>query len=68
MTWAEIGVSYGRIVYNKGTRMMSTALSLNRLVGIHQTNMIIDNAEIEVRRGSGTLKNLQGEYSYSDLQ
>lgn len=67
MTWAEIGVSYGRIVYSKGTRMMSTALSLNRLVGIHQTNMIIDNAEIEVRRGSGTLKNLQGEYSYSDV-
>lgn len=66
MAWTEFGLSYGTIVYQRNTQMLNVAGSINRIIGIQHANFIIDNAQVEVLNGNGTLRELDGKYSYAD--
>jgi hypothetical protein len=66
MSWGEVGFSYGRIIYKRDRVLINGAVTINRLTGIFQTNLIIDNAIVEVENGKGTLRNIDGKYSYSE--
>lgn len=66
MTWGELGFSYGRIIYKRNRTMINGAGTLNRLIGIQQSSLIIEDANIEVVNGEGTLRNIDGKYSYSE--
>ncbi len=66
MSWAEFGLSYGTIVYQRGNRMLNAGLTLNRIIGIQQANFIIKSAEVDVEDGNAILRNLDGKYSYAD--
>lgn len=66
MTWGELGFSYGRMIYKRDRVLINGAATINRLNGIFHTNMIINNADVEVVNQEGTLRNLDGKYAYSD--
>ena len=66
MTWAEVGLSYGKIIYKRDRVMINAAGTLNRIIGIQQSSLIIKDAEAEVENGEGTLRNIDGKYAYAE--
>ena len=66
MTWGEIGVSYGRILRNREYELITGGITINRLIGIQQSSLNIRNGVVNVNQGVGTIRNLDGRYSYTD--
>lgn len=65
MSWTQVGISYGRILYERNDIRIDAGASINRLIGIHQASLTVRESEVEVINGKGTLKKLDGKYSYS---
>lgn len=66
MSWVEFGLSYGTIVYQLNNQMVNVGATVNRIFGYQQANFIINDAQVDVVDGDGTLRNLDGKYSYVD--
>ena len=66
MSWVEFGLSYGTIVYQRNTQMLNIGATVNRIIGIQQANFIINSSEVDVVDGDGTLRDLDGKYSYAE--
>ena len=66
MVWSEVGFSYGQNFYRRDQILINGAATLKRIVGIQQASTIIDDARVDVMNGEGTLRNIDGKYSYSD--
>lgn len=66
MSWVEVGVSYGRSVYQRNNVMIDGGITVKRLIGIQQSSLTIRSAAVEVVDGSGVLRDLDGRYSFSE--
>lgn len=68
MSWAEIGLSYGKIIVRRDFTMINAGATVKRLIGIQQAGITIDNASAVVDRARGTFIDMEGEYSFTDAQ
>lgn len=66
MSWMEVGVSYGRTVYQRNNVMIDGGISVKRLIGIQQSSLTIRRASVDVFNEAGTLTELDGQYSYAE--
>lgn len=66
MSWAQIGLSYGKTLYQRNDIMIDGGITVNRLIGIHQASLTINEGLVDVVNGNGTLRELDGKYSYSE--
>lgn len=70
MSWAEIGITYGRIVHINeiNNSMLNAAVSVNRIYGIQQASFIVDEGRVDVENGEGIFRHASGSYSYTEPQ
>ncbi|MBL4707432.1 MAG: hypothetical protein JKY48_03215 [Flavobacteriales bacterium] len=66
MSWAEVGLSYGRNLYKRNEIMIDGGISIKRLIGIHQASLTVKNGLAEVINGDGVIRNLDAKYSYTE--
>ncbi|MCI5055382.1 MAG: DUF5723 family protein [Flavobacteriales bacterium] len=66
LTWAEIGLTYGRILKSTGKDVYSGAVTLKSVHGLHESSVFIRNAQVDVDSGVATLNNLNSQFSYAD--
>lgn len=66
MSWAQVGLSYGRNFYARNDIMIDGGITLNRLLGVHQASLTIREGVVDVLNGQGTLRQLDGQYSFSE--
>jgi hypothetical protein len=67
LAWGEIGLTFGGILFQKGKHMVTSAITVNRLFGLSNANLIVKNANVDVVSGNATLNNLDGKFSYTDF-
>src|SRR5690606_21514744 len=67
MSWAEFGLTYGRIVWTSSInrQMLNAAININRIYGIQQASFLINDGVMDVEEGRGTLRYAVGSYSYA---
>jgi len=66
MSWAELGLSYGRIIRKRDWEMIQVGGTLKRLIGVHQASITVRDAIVDVVNGEGTMRNMDGRYSFSE--
>ncbi len=67
MAWGQVGVTVGKVLFNKGEHYITGGLTVNRLFGFGNANLIINNANVNIANGNATLNNLDGKYSYANF-
>jgi len=65
MTWGEVGLTYGRILYQFDKHFVTGAITLNRLLGLQGASMFIDEGSLLVNNGTATLLSGNGKYMYA---
>lgn len=70
MSWAEIGLTYGRILYINEIdhSMLNAAIGIHRIYGIQQASFIVDEGRVDVDNGEAVFRYASGSYSYTDPQ
>ncbi|MDP4845509.1 MAG: DUF5723 family protein [Salibacteraceae bacterium] len=66
LTWAEVGLSYGRILYQFDKDFLTGGITVNRLIGLQSATLFIDEGEMLVDNGQGTLLSGNGKYAYAE--
>ncbi len=66
MSWAQVGLSYGRTLYERNDIVIDGGITINRLIGIHQASLTMREGVVDVINGNGTLRELDGKYSYTE--
>jgi len=65
MSWAEAGLSYGTILKQFDKDMWTGGITVKRLFGIHNTSLIIEDADVEqLDSNSARLNTLKGKYAH----
>lgn len=67
MAWGQVGATVGKVLFNKGEHFFTGAVTVNRLFGFGNANLIINNANVSIVNGDATLNNLHGKYSFSNF-
>jgi len=65
LTWGEVGITYGRILYQFDKHLFTGALTLNRLMGLQSATLFIDEGSMLVQNDRGTLIDGNGKYAYA---
>jgi len=66
MSWGEVGLSYGKVIKRRDWEMIQIGGTLKRLIGVHEASITVNDAVVDVVNGEGTLRNMDGKYSYAD--
>lgn len=65
--WAEVGLSYGRIVYQKGKDMVTAGITAKYLMGIGHYSVYLDDLNHTVNNDQEwTISNFNGQYAMTD--
>jgi len=49
MAWGEVGITFGRILAAKNNNLWTAAVSVKRLYGVQQTNLLVQSSNVIVR-------------------
>lgn len=66
MSWGQVGISYGRSLYQRNDIVIDGGITINRLIGVHQASLAIKEGVVDVLDGQGALRNLDAKYAYSE--
>ncbi|MDA7744477.1 DUF5723 family protein [bacterium] len=66
LAWGEIGLTYGRILYQFDRHLMSGAVTVNRLFGLQSAALFIDDGEMLIQNNVGELLDGSGKYAYTN--
>ncbi len=62
--WAEVGLSYGRIVYQRGRDMINVGITAKYLMGIGHMSVFLDDIEHQVANEEDwAISNVTGQYA-----
>lgn len=65
--WAEIGLSYGRIVYQRGRDMINVGVTAKYLMGIGHMSVYLDDIEHQVVSDEDwAISNVTGQYAMTE--
>lgn len=65
MAWGEIGLTYGRILKARGDNLWTGALTIKRIWGVQQANLLVNSAEIDVVAVNDVnLNSTNGKFSF----
>ena len=67
MAWGEIGITFGRILSANKDNLWTAAVSVKRLYGMQQTNLLVKSAEVTVRDVDEVdLESTNGKFSFAE--
>jgi hypothetical protein len=67
MAWGEVGITFGRILAAKNNNLWTAAVSVKRLYGVQQTNLLVRSANVIVREVDEVdLISTDGKFSFAE--
>jgi hypothetical protein len=66
LSWGEVGLSYGKVIFERNEKLFEGGITLNRIFGLLQGSLIIDEGVMEVENARGTLRRLDGRSAYTE--
>ncbi len=66
LVWGEIGLTYGRILYEFDKHLISGAVTVNRLFGLQSAALFIDDGEMLIQNNVGELLDGSGKYAFTN--
>ena len=65
LTWGEVGLTYGRILYQFDKHFLTGGITVNRLIGLQAASLFIDEGTMLVENSRGELLSGNGKYAYA---
>jgi hypothetical protein len=65
LVWGEVGLTYGRILYQFDKHLITGGITVNRLFGLQSAALFFDDGEMLIQDDKGTLLDGSGKYAYT---
>ena len=65
LVWGEIGLTYGRLLYQFDKHLITSAVTVNRLFGLQSAALFIDDGEMLIQNNVGELLDGSGKYAHT---